>query len=219
MRTLGTAFLAAAILVVSFGPAGARASGSAGQAVAITRCDSKNINDYQDRVQDWDRHPARGTQDELKRLADLQDVVNGLAQERGVLDAVCPENQSRAPFNSQIAAVQAWAYALEADVAIALGPPCPSAGNAIPQQLLANAWFALAGNITENGATVTSVAQVVPKVQSRAAKINFTLPAVAETSNYWVTQTADATKAAIAACNLPSATPSPTPTPVETPGG
>ena len=129
MRTIGTALLAAAILVVSLGAAGARASSSM---VAITRCDAKNINEFQNTVQDYERHPARKSGDQLKELSDLQDIVQGLAQERGVLDAVCPETMSRAKYFTQIAAVEAWAYALQSDMAINLGPPCPIAGNVIP---------------------------------------------------------------------------------------
>jgi hypothetical protein len=185
--------------------------------VAITRCDSKNINEYQSQVQDWEKHPARSNDDQLKRLGDLQDVVAGLGQERGVLDAVCPESMSRATYFSQIAAVQAWAYALQEDIAVNLGPPCASAGNVIPDQLLASAWFALATSNAEVGQSVPAVAQIIPKIQTRAAKINFTLPAFADTSNYWVSTAIDAAKTAIAACNLPPVTPSPSPTPVDTP--
>jgi hypothetical protein len=215
MKTIGTAILAAAILVASFGPAGARTQGTL---VAITRCDSKNINEDQDTVQAYERHPARGSTDQLKELGDLQYTIQSLGQERGVLDAVCPETMSRAAFNSQIAAVQGWAYALQADMSIALGPPCPTAGNAIPNQLLAEAWFALAGNVIENGSAVPSVAAIIPKVQSRAAKIGLTLPAAADTSSYWVSTITDASKAAITACHLPPPTPTPVPTPVDTPG-
>jgi hypothetical protein len=216
MRTIGSAVLAAAVLLVSFGPAGARASGTM---VAITRCDSKTINEYQNSVQDWEKHPVRSRDrdGQLQRITDLQEVVQGLQQERGILEAVCPATMSMATYFSQIAAVQAWAYAVEVDVAETLGPPCPSAGNAIPNQMLASAWFAIAGNILEQGKTVPSIAAVIPKIQTRAAAINFTLPAFADTSNYWVSTVADATKAAIVACNLPVVTPSPSPTPVPTP--
>ena len=165
MRAFATALLAAATLTVPLNPAAAATPGPA--AVAITRCDSKNINEAQDQVQDWERHPPRGTQDQLKRLADLQDTVQAMGEERGVLQAVCPETMSLAKYDSQIAAVQAWAFALESDVALALGPPCPSAGNAIPNQLLASAWFALAGNANENGKAAPSVAAVIPKVNAR----------------------------------------------------
>ena len=214
MRTIGSALLAAAILVVSFGAVGARASSSM---VAITRCDSRTINEYQNTVQDYERHPPRKSGDQLKELADLQDIVQGLAQERGVLDAVCPQTMSRAKYFSQIAAVQAWAFALASDMALNVGPACPTAGNVIPDQLLASAWFALAGSVLENGSAVPSVAAVVPKVQTRAAKINFTLPAFADTSNYWVDTVKEKAKAALIACNLPVVTPSPSPTPIPTP--
>jgi len=185
--------------------------------VAITRCDAKNINEAQTQVQDWERHPARGTQDQLKRLADLQDTIAAMGEERGILEAVCPDTMSRAAYNSEIASVSAWAYALESDIAIALGPPCPSAGNVVPNQLLATAWYHLAANAAENGKTVPTVAAVIPKIQTRAAAINFTLPAFADTSSYWVDQATDAARTAIKACNLPPVTPSPSPTPVDTP--
>jgi hypothetical protein len=185
--------------------------------VAITRCDSRGINEFQNTVQDYERHPARKSGDQVKELEDLQDIVQGLAQERGVLDAVCPETMSRAKYFSQIAAVQGWAFAVASDMALALGPPCPTAGNVIPDQLLASAWFALSGNVAENGSAVPSVAAVIPKVQTRAAKIGFTLPAFADTSAYWVDTVKETAKAALTACNLPSMTPSPSPTPVPTP--
>ena len=214
MRTIGTALLAAAILVVSFGAAGARASSSM---VAITRCDAKNINEFQNTVQDYERHPARKSGDQLKELSDLQDIVQGLAQERGVLDAVCPETMSRAKYFSQIAAVEAWAYALQSDMALNLGPPCPTAGNVIPNQLLASGWFVLAGSVLELGSAAPSITAVIPKVQTRAAKIDFTLPTFADTSNYWVDTTKEKAKAALIACNLPVVTPTPSPTPIPTP--
>lgn len=218
MRRFGAALLAAAILVVVLRPVGARASGDAGQAVAITRCDSKNINDYEDQIRNWEAHPARGGTDELKRLNDLQDVIAGLGQERGVLDAVCPDNMSRAPFYNQIAADTAWAYVLQAQTSLALGPPCPTAGTAIPNQLVASAWLSLAGNAREMGSVTPPVAKMIPKVQAAAAKIAMNLPSFDETSQYWVNTIADATKQAIADCHLPPPTPSPTPSPVETPG-
>jgi hypothetical protein len=214
MRTIGSALLAAAILVVSFGAVGARANSSM---VAITRCDSKNINELQNTVQDYERHPARKSGDQIKELTDLQDIVQELAQERGVLDAVCPENMSRAKFFTQIAAVEAWAFALQSDMAVNLGPPCPTAGNVIPDQLLASGWFVLAGSVLENGSAIPSVAAVIPKVQTRAAKIDFTLPAFADTSNYWVDTIKEKAKAALTACNLPVVTPTPSPTPIPTP--
>jgi hypothetical protein len=185
--------------------------------VAITRCDSKGINEFQNTVQDYERHPPRKSGDQLKELADLQDIVQGLSQERGVLDAVCPETMSRAKYFTQIAAVEAWAYALASDMAIDLGPACPTAGNVIPNQLLASAWFILAGSVSENGSAAPSVTAVIPKVQTRAAKINLPLPAFADTSNYWVDTVKETAKTALIACNLPVVTPSPSPTPVPTP--
>ncbi|HTA38948.1 MAG TPA: hypothetical protein VK760_07725 [Candidatus Acidoferrales bacterium] len=185
--------------------------------VAITRCDSKNINEYQNTVQDYERHPPRKSGDQLKELADLQDIVQGLAQERGVLDAVCAENFPRAKFYTQIAAVEAWAYALASDMAIDLGPACPTAGNVIPNQLLASGWFVLAGSVAENGGAAPSVQAIIPKVQTRADKINFKLPVFADTSNYWVDTVKETAKAALIACNLPVTTPSPSPTPIPTP--
>jgi hypothetical protein len=213
---MGMAILAAAIFVVSLGAPGARAQGSA---VAITGCDAKEINEAQTQLRDWEKHPPRSNDADgkVQRLTDLQDEVQSLGQERGILDAVCPASMSRAPYFAEIAATQAWAYALEADMALSLGPPCPTAANAIPNQLVASAWFALAGNVNDSGTTAPTIAQMAPKVQARAALIGLTLPAFADTSKYWLDQVAAATKAAIASCNLPEATPSPSPTPVSTP--
>jgi virginiamycin B lyase len=81
----------------------------------------------------------------------------------------------------------------------------------------ASGWFVLAGSVLENGSAVPSVAAVIPKVQTRAAKIDFALPTFADTSNYWVDTTKEKAKAALIACNLPVVTPTPSPTPIPTP--
>ena len=52
---------------------------------------------------------------------------------------------------------------------------------------------------------------VIPKVQTRAAVVDLTLPVWADTSAYWRDGIRDKAKALAATC--PSPTPAPTPTP------
>ncbi len=209
-RTILAAVTMAALFGAGFAPG--RAGGAGLNLLAINRCDSRNINDLENQIRDWDKHPPRGVDAEIARMNDLQDTIAALGQERGVLEAVCPENVNRAPFNAQIGAATAWALALEADITTAIGPPCPAAGNAVPTQILAGAWLSLSVIVQESGGTVPqSIAEVVPKVQSRAAAVGLTLPSYADASPYWRDQISAASKAAVAACATPTPAPSGSP--------
>jgi hypothetical protein len=65
------------------------------------------------------------------------------------------------------------------------------------------------------------MAPVIPKVQARAAALNMTLPAYADTSAYWRDQFASAVSPAMQSCagTLPTPPPTPAPEPINTPGG
>jgi hypothetical protein len=71
--------------------------------------------------------------------------------------------------------------------------------------------------VNADGGTVPpSFADVIPKVQTRAASVALTLPAWADTSAYWAGQVREKAKAAIATCPTPSpSTPAPSTPPGE----
>ncbi len=218
MKALVTALLGAAIFGAAVLPI-RTAARPAPALVALNRCGPQNIDDYTTTVRNAEAHPPRGGQAaEFKRFKKLQGVIAGLGQERGILAAVCPQNVDRTAFNAEIAAAQAWAMALEADIATALGPPCPSAAGAVERQFLAGAWYTLAFEVTAEGGTPRPViAAVIPKVQSRAAKVNLTLPSFADTSAYWRDQVKAATTASLQACATPSPAPAATAAPSASP--
>lgn len=216
-RTMLVALWSAALIGVALAPSGRAAAGPS--LVAFNRCDSRNINDVFEQLRGWEKTPPKGASAQVQRLNDLRDAINSLNQERGVLDAVCPATVSRAPFNAQIGAGVAWALLQQTDIFLAVGPPCPAAGNAIPNQLVASAWLSLAAPVNEaGGAPPQSIQEIVPKVQAHAAALNLTLPPFHDTSSYWRDQIAAQSKAAVAACpTQPPVKPTPTPTPVPAP--
>ena len=111
---------------------------------------------------------------------------------------------------AQIAATSAWALTLESDIAARLNSSCPAAAQALPTMMLSDAWLALANVVNEgNGTVPAAFADVIPKVQSRAAAAGLTLPAWSETSAYWRDGVHAKAKAAIATCPTPSPSPSP----------
>ena len=83
--------------------------------------------------------------------------------------------------------------------------------------MLAQAWLALAATVNDNNGTVpASIAEIIPKVQTRAAAVGLTLPAYPETSAYWRDQVTDKAKEAVAGCPTPVPVPA-TPTPLPYP--
>jgi hypothetical protein len=205
----GVAFtLATVVLLGLAGPAHAGAP----ILVASGRCNSQTIDDASSRIRDYDRHgPGSGSAKLLQRYGAIAEVISTLNEERDVLDSMCSSDAQRMPLFAQIAAYSAWALALESDVAAKLNASCAAAATALPTMMLADAWLALANVVNaDSGAVPASFADVIPKVQTRAAAVGLTLPAWAETSAYWSSQVRDKAKAAIATCSTPS--PSPTPT-------
>ncbi|MGA8532687.1 MAG: hypothetical protein WB615_01115 [Candidatus Tumulicola sp.] len=219
----GAVFGAAMIVVVAMGPAGAPAaerSGaiSASAVAAASRCNPRVIDDYQGQIRNYDAHPARGNSAALNaRLGDIADILAALNEEHGVLDSMCATDTDKAPLFAQLNATTAWALALESDIAAKLNASCPPAAKALPSAMLAQAWLALAATVNDEGGNVPkSVAEVLPKVQTRAAALGLALPAYSETSAYWRDQIADQAKQAVAICPTPvppPATPTPSPYP------
>lgn len=186
--------------------------------VASSRCNSRMINDYASQIRDWEGHPPRGNVVDLqKRFNDINDVLQSLGQERGVLESVCSTDAEKTPLFTQLSAVAAVGLALESDIAIRIDQPCTPAAKAIAQALLAQAWLNLASTVNDAGGTVApDVTATAPKVQTRAAAIDLKLPAYPETSAYWRSQITDQAKAAIQACATPPPSPGPSVSPAAT---
>ncbi len=195
--------------------AGIQAPGRAGMLVAVDRCNGRMVNDYATQVRDYDAHPARSNPTDLeKRFNDIDQILAGLNQERGILDNICSSDAQKSPMFAQISATAAWALALESDIATKLGLPCPAGAKAYSEALLAQAWLDLASIVNDNGGTVpTDVARTAPKIQTRAATLGLTLPAYPQTSGYWRDTIAAQTKTAVQACPTPSGSPVPSPNP------
>jgi hypothetical protein len=176
------------------------------------------IGDYETSIRNYDAHGPRDNPADLeKRLGNLSDLLSQLDEERGILDATCSSDADKAPLFAQIGAAEAWALALESDIAIKLNASCPPAAKALPQAMLAQAWLTIAATVNDAGGTVPkSIAEVVPKIQARAPAVGLILPPYGETSVYWRDQISNAAKATVQACPHRAATPTPAPTPTST---
>jgi hypothetical protein len=149
--------------------------------LAANRCNSQTIDDVSGRVRDYDRHAAGGGSTQLlQRYGAIADVLSMLNEEREILDSICSSDAQRAPLFAQIAAFSAWALALESDVAVKLNVSCG-----------------------------TAFAEVIPKIQTRAAVVGLALPPWPDASAYWRDQVRARSKSAVAACPSPSPSPSP----------
>jgi hypothetical protein len=182
-------------------------------AAAAGRCSSQTTDEGYARVRDYDRHPAVSTpQKLLARYSAIAEVLATMQEEREILDSICSGDSVRASLFAELAATVAWALALESDVAAKLNASCPAAAQALPSVMLADAWLDMANVINEGNGTVPPIFKdVIPKVQTRAAAVDLTLPVWADTSAYWRDGIRDKAKALAATC--PSPTPAPTPTP------
>jgi hypothetical protein len=180
-------------------------------AVAATRCNSLTIDGASARIRDYDRHPPADTPSALvARYGAIADVVTTLGEEHGILNGICTSEAQKTPLLAEIAAMSAWAVALESDIAARLNASCPPAAKAFPTIMLADAWLSLANVVNAAGGTVPAeFNEVVPKIQSRAQAVGLTLPAWADTSQYWRDQLDAKEKPLIQACPSPSPTQSP----------
>jgi hypothetical protein len=223
VKSLVGALLSAAIIaLVGLAPASAGVAGwpSASTVAVANRCNSRMINDYQGQIRNYDAHPPRSNPAALNaRLGDIADILSGLNEEHGVLDSFCATEADKAPLYAQLNATVAWALALQSDIAVKLNASCPPAAKALPAAMLAQAWLALAATVNDNNGTVpASIAEIIPKVRTRAAAVGLTLPAYPETSAYWRDQVTDVAKQAVAGCPTPVPVPAtPTPSPYPSP--
>ncbi|MBV8725157.1 MAG: hypothetical protein JO351_07380 [Candidatus Eremiobacteraeota bacterium] len=210
MRFLVSAIvmLAVAVSVARAGPASV-----AGPAlVALNRCNGQTINDSARHLLEYERRPASGGSTQLlQRYGLLADLAMALGEEREILDSVCTDQTQRDALFAQIGALSAWALALESDVSPKLNASCAAAAKGLPTMMLADAWLALADVVNDQGGKVpSSVANVEPKVRTRAVALGLELPSWRNTSAYWRDQVQTKAKAEIATC--PSQSPSAAPT-------
>jgi hypothetical protein len=222
VKSFAGAFLSAAMIAL-VGPASASAGGADGpsaRVVAANRCNSRTISDYQGQIRNYEAHPPRSNPVDLNaRLGDIADVLASLNEEHGVLDSFCATDADKAALFAQLNATVAWALVLQSDIAVKLNASCPPAAKALPAAMLAQAWLALAATVNDAGGTVPkSVAEIVPKVETRAAAIGLALPTYPETSAYWRDQIVDQARQAVAVCPTPVPVPAtPTPSPYPSP--
>jgi hypothetical protein len=212
---LRAASLGASLLTFSGIAAAPPATGAGPTSIvaAASRCNSRMINDYEGQIRNFDAHPARGNPADLSaRLNDIGDILQSVDEEHNVLDSICPSEADKAPLFAQLAATTAWGLALQSDIAVKLNASCPPAAKALPTAMLAGAWLAIAATVNDaNGNVPKSIAEVIPKVQTRAAAVGLALPAYPETSAYWRDQAALQAKAAVESCATPASAASPSP--------
>jgi hypothetical protein len=177
-------------------------------AAAAGRCNSQTVDEGYARIRDYDRRPAgKSPAQLLARYSAVAEVLATMQEEREILDSMCSGDSVRAALFAELAATVAWALTLQADVAAKLNTSCPAAATALPTIMLADAWLDMANLINEGGGTVPPIFKdVIPRVQTRAAAVNLTLPVWADTSAYWRDGIRDKAKALAATC--PSPTPS-----------
>lgn len=166
---------------------------------AQSRCNDLNATQLQDRLRADERAvPAPDQRD--ARFADLQSIAKSASDEELILQSVCSESDL-IPLSSTLLALQAWSLALQSDLAfVEYGEQCPAAKNAVTGGFVAAAWLDLADGRRSNPHPPGLLATVEAKVRTRAAAVGLTLPAVADTSNYWMTRVQEAGRDAAKAC-------------------
>jgi hypothetical protein len=213
------AFVAAVPLVAGVGTA-ASPDAARSQVAAANRCNGRLIDDYQNQVRDFERHPPGNDSAIWQQLRDVGDTLSALGEEHNVLDHVCANDSDKAPLFAQINAATATGLVLRANLTYKLYAPCPPAATAVAQAQIAQAWLAVAATINDQNGTIPVIlAPVIPKIQARAAAFNMALPTYTETSAYWRDQFANAVPPAMQSCagTLPTPPPTPTPEPIDTP--
>ncbi len=234
-RIFGAGALAAMLLVPMVAPASPRPSGPV--TVAANKqgiaCNEIVANQITDKVRDFDKHPPSPTDRAAltARYDALDDVLGEFQREdlvvRGV---VCRTDNGRGPIEAKIAAGAAWAMALQADLLAEIwATQCPAAAHDLPASVIADAWVSLAEAMPgapasdyptpapgPNGAPPTpqptpqAIAEVIPKIQSRAAALNLDLPDFPDASDYWARGIRQKADADVATCPAPAPAPTPT---------
>jgi hypothetical protein len=167
-------------------------SGGPSSVVALARCNNYNATHFEDQVRDYEKHPPTSPADRDARFAALEDVVSNANNEAIILQGICSPADFQ-PIAAQLFAVEAWSLALESDLSRQKdATACPAAETPVARGYVANAWLLLARADLEGTGRYPTVQTVLPKVQSRAAALNLTLPARIDTTNYWMNTVRDA---------------------------
>ncbi len=162
------------------------ATPSAGAADISPRCNARVATQIEDEVRMLDRHTSAGDQSRA-RFDELDRLRSDLVQEMQIIDSTCGSDATAAGIDSQIRATQAWVAALQSDfIGYRYATTCPAAHDAVVSGLLATGWLALAKATPSQEPMPPLVTEVGAKIEARAATVHLTLPATADTSDYWV---------------------------------
>src|SRR5215469_5966377 len=160
--------------------------------VALARCNNLNATHLEDQVRGYEKHPPTAAADRDARFVDLEGVISSADNESIILQGICSPNDF-APIAAQLDAVQAWALVQESDLSRQKNASeCPAAEVPIARGYIANAWVLLSRADLDATGRYPSGQNVLPKVQTRAAALNLTLPARIDATNYWMTTVREA---------------------------
>lgn len=168
--------------------------------VALARCNDYNATHLEDQVRSYEKNPAATPADRETRFAALEAVLSSADNEAIVLQSICSEPDF-IPKAAHLFAIEAWALALESDLSREQNAKdCPAAEIPVARGYIANAWLLLSRADLDATGKYPSVQNVLPKVQTRAAALNLTLPARIDTTHYWMTTVRDAGTEAAKTC-------------------
>lgn len=167
--------------------------------VAFSRCNAINTGQLEDRVRSFARSvPAPDARD--TRFSALQRIVADADQEALILQSACGEHDLR-PLVARLQATQAWAFALESDLAhVEYSEQCPAADRPVTAGFIAAGWLRLM--VAERGdpSPPAIVGRVEARLRRRAAATSLTLPSQANTSDYWMRGIQQVGRTAAKAC-------------------
>jgi len=169
---------------------------------AESRCNNIVATQLQDQARAFDARPPADA-DLATRLSALQDVINGASREQDILSHVCPSGDLP-PLASELLATQGWSYAQQADIVHReFDASCSGSSNAVSAGFLAAGWLRVQRATPKGTPPAPLTARVATMIQKRAAAIELTLPAAADTSDFWVKSVQDQGRSAAQACPTP----------------
>jgi hypothetical protein len=168
------------------------------------RCNADVATRLEDEARHDDLHPPKAEADLWDaRMGTFRDLLATADAEQNILSSVCPAADF-VPIKSQLDATRAWVFALESDIARAeYAQDCPAQELPVAAGFIALAWLDLVTATPDASAPSKLVQDLTPKVKSRAAAVNLTLPTPADTSNYWMTGIRASGRTAAQACPTP----------------
>jgi hypothetical protein len=171
---------------------------------AESRCNGLVAAQLQDQVRAFDTHrPAEADLD--TRMSALQDVLDQSSREQDILAHTCPAGDL-VPIASQLLAVQGWTYSLQADIVHQeFASSCATSADAVTAGFVAAGWLRAARSTPTGGTANPLSTRVDMMLQKQAGGLKMTLPAAADTSDYWVKTVQDLGRSAAAACPTPQA--------------